>query len=153
MVACRSLKRRGILRQLIRRTLVRFLLAVEIQVLRPRACVEEFDMKLPHATSCQTRHYTHTTSRHAALRHPSMQLVTSRNVASRHVRHCMSRYAVWRDATSRNATPCNFTPITPPQPTPLLSAHGVDFCGLHGSQKKKQRLFSRSAFTFLSIVY
>ena len=115
------------------------LLLEEIQVLSPRACVEEFYVTLRHATSCQTRHYTHTTSRHAASRRPAMQLVTSRNVASRHVRHCTSRYAVWQDAMSHNAT--LFTSRQSPQPTPLRSAHRVEFRDLHGHQKKTAIIF------------
>jgi hypothetical protein len=130
------------------------LLVVEIQVLRPRACVEEFYVTLRHATSCQTRHDTHSTSRHAASRRPPY---ATGHVAQRRGSPLTSLYVPLRGVTRRHVAQRHATPFASrqsPQPTPLRSAHRVHFCDLHGSQeKKKQRLFSLSVFSFLSIAY
>jgi len=105
------------------------------------------------------RHAAILITRHAMLRHGAPLCNWSRRATSRLATYVsMSRYAVRRDATLRDATP--FTLRHSPQPTPLTPTHATTFCPHSGflsfariSGKKKQRLFSCSVFTFMSIAY
>ena len=124
------------------------LLLVEIQVLSPCACVEEFYVTLRHA-----RHATKLTPRHAMLRHCAPLCNWSRRATLR-----LATYVTVRPAPPRDETPCRTTPrhlLHANHPNPRHYVLPTEWISVicTGLRKIKQRLFSGSAFTVLSIVY